>query len=165
MPIPLILAPILAKLATGGLDLITSAVLAKGKDVVEKELNVDLASASTDELRQKQMDHEEKLLEMALEDRKLDLEYYKVDAADRDSARSREVHVLESDTDWFNKSIASVLALVTVIGGGCFLYWSQDSDIKYGVIALMSSVMTYYFGSNKQSAQKDAAINKLSQRG
>lgn len=162
MPIPLILAPFLAKLASSGLDLISSAILSKGKDVVEQELGVDIEqNLQTPEgivaLQTAQMHHEERLIELATASDAIDQQ-------DRESARQREVHVLESDTDWFNRSIASVLALVTIIGGGCFLYFSTESDIKYGVIALMSSVMTYYFGSSKTSAQKDNAISNLSRR-
>jgi hypothetical protein len=169
MPIPALLIPVLTTLATKGLDLIGNAILSKGKDVVEKELGVDIESnLATEEgletLRQAQFAHEEKLVEMALEEKKLDVEYYKLDQQDRDSARQREVDVMRaaSEGDWFNHSIASMLALCVIIGGGLFLYFSNEADIKYGVIALMSSVLTYYFGSSKTSSNKDAVINQLS---
>lgn len=163
-----LLVPILTTLATKGLDLIGSAILAKGKDVVEKELGVQIDEQSLQDpelvaqFQIKQMEHEEKLIEMAVEDKKIDLEYYKQDTIDRNSARQREVSLFEHDADWFNRSIASVLALVTIIGGGLFLYFSTDADIKYGVIALMGTTLQYYFGSSKTSAQKDVAINNLS---
>ena len=159
-----ILIPVLTKLAESGLDLIASAVISKGRDVVEKELGVNLETTATPELQKAQMDHEERLLQLALDEKKLDGDYYKVDAEDRNSARVREATIIASDTDWFNRSIASVLALCVIIGGGTFLYFSGDADIKYGVIALMSSVLTYYFGSSKTSAQKDVAINNLSRK-
>lgn len=165
-----ILIPILTTLATKGLDLIGSAILAKGKDVVEKELGVNIEDAlvseeGTEKLRIAQMEHEEKLIELALEDKKLDASYYQIDAQDRASAREREVRVIEAEhAGWLNTHIASILALTITVGGGFFLYFSTESDIKYAVVALMSSVLTYYFGSSKTSAQKDIAINNLSVR-
>lgn len=169
-PLIVALAPLLTKLAANGLDLIGSAVMAKGKEVVEKELGVDIdQDLATDEgtikLKQLQLDHEERLLQLALDEKKLDLAYYQVDAADRDSARDREVALFEADADWFNRSIASILALVVIIGGGYFLTSSgTQENIKFAIISLMSMVLGYYFGSSKGSVNKDAAISRLSKK-
>lgn len=164
------LAPLLTKLAANGLDLIASAVMAKGKDLVEKELGVDIdQDLATDEgtlkLKQLQLDREERLLQLALDEKKLDLQYYQADAGDRDSARKREVALFEADADWFNRSIASILALVVIIGGGYFLTSTgTQENIKFAIISLMSMVLGYYFGSSRGSLSKDAAISRLSKK-
>lgn len=168
MAIPLILAPVLASLASKGLDLIGSAILAKGKDAVEKTLGVDIERSlsteqGTEELRMAQMTHEEKLLEFALEEKKLDLNYYQTDAEDRASARAREVAVLSApDAGWLNKYIVSILALLIVIGGGLILYFHSDNEVKFSASNLMVLVLGYFFGSSRSSAQKDSAITNLS---
>lgn len=163
-----LLIPVLTTLATKGLDLIGSAILAKGKDVVEKELGVDIEQSlateeGTEALRIAQMTHEEKLLELALEEKKLDADYFKIEAEDRNSARVREVAVIQNaeNAGFLNLNLVPILALVVTIGGGAFLYYSGDSDIKYGVIALMSGVMNYYFGKSSSEWKKDNTIGRI----
>lgn len=166
-----LLIPVLTSLAEKGLSLIGSALLAKGKDVVEKELGIDIETSlmteeGTEQLKIAQMEHEEKLIALALEDRKLDASYYQIDAQDRDSARDMQVAVIENaeHAGWLNVNLVPMLALCVIIGGGLFLYFSTESDIKYGVIALMSSVLTYYFGNSSSAWKKDSTINRLAGR-
>ena len=73
MPIPLFIAPLLAKLAENGLSILGNAILAKGKEAVEGKLGVkipdDPAKLTPELLQQlqiKQMDHEEFLIEAAI---------------------------------------------------------------------------------------------------
>lgn len=163
-----LLIPVLTTLATKGLDLIGSAILAKGKDVVEKELGVSIDDSlateeGTEMLRMKQMDHEARLIELALEDKKLDATYFKIEAEDRASAREREVAVLEAhDPGWLNKFIVPILALLVIIGGGLILYYHQDNEVKFSASNLMVLVLGYFFGSSRSSQQKDTAISNLS---
>jgi hypothetical protein len=166
-----LLIPILTTLATKGLDLIGSAILAKGKDVVEKELGVDIESSlateeGTQELKMKQMEHEEKLLQLALEDRKLDASYYQIDAEDRDSARKREIAVIENaeHAGWLNVNLVPIIALVVVFAGLTILYYHQDTDVKFAVSNLITMVLSYYFGNSSSGWKKDSAINNLSSK-
>lgn len=66
-----IVASLLATLASNGLGLLSSAIQAKGKQVVEQTLGVKIPDAPTPEdvaeLRQLQYDHEERLLELGIE--------------------------------------------------------------------------------------------------
>jgi hypothetical protein len=165
-----LLIPILTTLASKGLDLIGSAILAKGKDVVEKELGVSIDDSLTSEdgtakLRELQMQHEERLLELALEDKKLDASYYQIDQQDRASAREREIRVMEAEhSGWLNRNIVSMITLIVIVGGGLILYFHSDNEVKFSVSNLMILVLGYYFGSSKSSSQKDTAINNLSIR-
>lgn len=167
--IPLILAPLLTKLAESGLNLIGNAVLNKGKDFVEDKLGVNLEDAlGTEEgklkLLQLQVDKEESLLEFALENRKIDLDYYKVDAEDRASARDMNTRIQESEySTWLSKNIVPILALTVVIGGGCMIAFIPDDGLRMGVIGVVTLVLGFYFGTSSSSAKKDATISNLSQ--
>jgi len=72
--IPALLAPLLSQ----GLSLIGNAVLAKGKDWVEEKAGVKLdqplSAEDTLKLRQYEMDHEEELLRLRIEEKRLGLD-------------------------------------------------------------------------------------------
>jgi hypothetical protein len=72
-----IVASLLGSLAENGLGLLSSALQAKGKEVVEKTLGVKIPDNPTPEdvgkLRQLQFEHEERLLELGIEKAKMEL--------------------------------------------------------------------------------------------
>ncbi len=168
MPIPAILAPVLATLAANGLNILAGAVTAKGKEFVEEQLGVDIeASSATPEgllkLKQLEVDKEEMLLKWATENRKIDLDFYQSDAADRASARDMNTRVNESQhATWLTKNIAAVLALVVVVGCLLLLALNQNSDVRTAAVGLATLVLGFYFGSSSQSKTKDATIEQLS---
>lgn len=71
-----IVGALLGTLAESGLTLLSSAIRAKGKDVVEKTLGVKIPDnptpADVEKLRQLQYEHEERLLELGIEKAKLE---------------------------------------------------------------------------------------------
>jgi len=76
--------PILATLASSGLDLLFNAVKAKGKDFVEEKFGINLEAATQTQegvlsLKQLEFDHEEKLIAYSLEEKKLDYSLIKDD--------------------------------------------------------------------------------------
>lgn len=90
----------------------------------------------------------------------LDLEYAKMDAADRDSARNRELAIATSaSAPWYSKMVTPALAL------GVFILWSAvnllllTNSIPEGmreiVIRMLGSldaanmlILSYYFGNS-----------------
>ena len=70
-----IVASLLGSLAENGLGLLSSAIQAKGKEVVEKTLGVKIPDNPTVEdvsnLRQLQYENEERLLELGIETAKM----------------------------------------------------------------------------------------------
>ena len=76
-----IIGALLGTLAESGLTLLSSAIQAKGKEVVEKTLGVQIPDnptpADVEKLRQLQYDHEERLLELGIEKAKLEQEELK----------------------------------------------------------------------------------------
>lgn len=168
--IPALLLPLLSKLAESGLSLIGNAVINKGKDYVEKELGVSLDDATKTEagiiqLQQLQNDKEEILLAAAIENRKVDLDYYRIDAADRDSARQREVDIANSDSGWLAKNIVPILALIVVVGGGAGIIWSPDTDVRIGLASIVAVVVGYYFGTSKGMDRQNRAVQELAATG
>lgn len=165
-----LLIPVLTTLAEKGLDMIGSAILAKGKDVVEKELGVNIDDALTTEegtqvLRQAQLAHEEKLLEMSLADKKLDQTYFQLETVDADSARRREVDIATSEnTGWLNKNLVPILALTVVVGGGLMLFTVKDTTIQMAVVSLITMVLGYYFGKSSSEWRKDSTISRLTDK-
>ena len=71
-----IVGALLSTLAESGLGLLSSAIQAKGKEVVENTLGVKIPDnptpADVEKLRQLQYDHEERLLELGIEKAKLE---------------------------------------------------------------------------------------------
>ena len=98
MPIPALIAPLLSQ----GLSLLGNAVLAKGKDWVEQKTGVKLdqplSAEDTLKLRQYEMDHEEELLRLRIEEKKLSIEELQAFASaaqneeDRKSTRLNSSH-------------------------------------------------------------------------
>ena len=73
-----IVAGLLTTLAQNGLGLLSSAIQAKGKEVVENAIGLKIPDDPSPEevakLRQAQFDHEERLIELGIEKAKQDLE-------------------------------------------------------------------------------------------
>ena len=156
MPIPALIAPLLAQ----GLNLLGNAVLAKGKDWVEEKTGVKIQPNMSDEdvlrLRQYEMDHEEELLKLRIEDKRLDL-------ADVQGARDMNTRINESaNATWLSKNIPAVLALIVIVVGFLLLGTTKDADVRTAVVGLMTLVLGFYFGSTSSSRVKDDAIRALS---
>lgn len=174
-PLLMALAPLLQSLASNGLSMIGSAVMAKGKDFIEDKLGVDLEkSMQTEEgkmkLLQLQNDHEEFLIKAALEEKRIDLDYYRIDADDRNAARDMNTRINEApDASWLAKNITAILALIVVIGGGAGIIYSPDADVRLGLTSVVTLVLGFYFGTSSSSRGKDTAnaalANALTKKG
>lgn len=156
MPIPALIAPLLAQ----GLNLLGNAVLAKGKDWVEEKTGVKIQPNMSDEdmlkLRQYEMEHEEELLKLRIEDKRLDL-------ADVQGARDMNTRINESaNATWLSKNIPAVLALIVIVVGFILLGTTKDADVRTAVVGLMTLVLGFYFGSTSSSKSKDDVIKALS---
>lgn len=167
--IPLILAPLLTKLAESGLNLLGNAVLNKGKEFVEEKLGVNLEdSLATEEgklkLLQLQTDREQDLIDAAINNRRIDYDFYESDARDRASARDMNTRVNESfNASWLSKNIVPILAIIVVIGGGSMIAFAPEADVRLGVTGIVTLVLGFYFGSSSSSKTKDNTIENMSQ--
>jgi len=174
--IPAALAAILTPLLGNGLNLVANAVMAKGKDYVEKKLGVSLKPDMSPEdlvkVQIAQMEHEEELLKLRLEEDKLGLVELELRLKDTDSARDREVQISTSDkAPLLNKIVTPVLALsillLTFVLFGVVMF--NDTPIEasrkdiliyiLGVLsAIASQIVSYYFGSSAGSKEKTEAL-------
>ena len=118
-----IVASLLGTLAENGLGLLSSAIQAKGKQVVEITLGVKIPDAPTPEdvskLRQLQFEHEERLLELGIEKAKMELEELKVLATaaqnDADNITDRWQADMSSDS-WLSKNIRPMSLIAIFMG-------------------------------------------------
>lgn len=176
--IPAALQAILTPLLGNGLNLVANAVMAKGKDYVEKKLGVelkpDMSSEDLAKVQIAQMEHEEELLRLRIEEDKLDLAELELRLKDTDSAREREVQISTSDkAPLLNKIVTPVLALsillLTFILFGVVMF--DDSPVEasrkdiliyiLGVLsAIASQIVSYYFGSSQSSKDKTDALKE-----
>jgi hypothetical protein len=122
-----VIGALLGTLAESGLGLLSSAIQAKGKEVVENTLGIKIPDnptpADVEKLRQLQYDHEERLLELGIEKAKMELAELQLFA---DAAKNEDNNVsnrwdadMASDS-WLSKNIRpmSLIAIFT----GYFLF-------------------------------------------
>jgi hypothetical protein len=154
MPIPALLAPLLAQ----GLGMIGNAVLAKGKEWVENKTGVKLdqplSAEDTLKLRQYEMDHEEELLRIRIEEKKLGLEeldmMLKAAANEDDNVSDRWKADMTSDS-WLSKNVRpgtlvyllTAYLLFALLDGAGYKISANYVELlgQWGML-----VMTAYFG-------------------
>jgi hypothetical protein len=176
--IPAAIQAILTPLLGNGLNLVANAVMAKGKDYVEKKLGVelkpDMSSEDLAKIQIAQMEHEEELLKLRLEEDKLDLAELQARLKDTNDAREREVQIANSDkAPLINKIVTPVLALsillLTFVLFGVVMF--DDTPVEasrkdiliyvLGVLsAIASQIVSYYFGSSQSSKDKTDALKE-----
>ena len=179
--IPAALAAILTPLLGNGLNLVANAVMAKGKDFVEKKLGVELKPDMSPEdlarVQIAQMEHEEELLKLRLEEDRLDLAELEMLLKGTNDARQREVQIANSDkAPLLNKIVTPVLALsillLTFALFGVVMF--NDTPVEasrkdiliyiLGVLsAIASQIVSYYFGSSQGSKDKSDALKEAMQ--
>jgi len=165
-----IVASLLGSLAENGLGLLSSAIQAKGKEVVEKTLGVKIPDAPTSEdvsnLRQLQFEHEEKLLELGIEKAKLELEEMKVLAAaaqnDADNITDRWQADMASDS-WLSKNIRPMSLIAIFLGYFLFAMMSAFGyNANESYVTLLGNwgmlIMGAYFGG--RTVEKLAEMRK-----
>lgn len=101
----------------------------------------------------------------------IELEFARLDAADRDSARTREAEVAKAGGHPLSQLIVPILAIGTVALTftfiGILLFKTVETEQQQLVIfalgfttASAQQVLSYYFGSSKSSQDKTAAMSK-----
>lgn len=153
-----IVASLLTTLASNGLGLLSSAIQAKGKEVVENTLGVKISDNPSPEevskLRQLQFDHEERLLELGIEKARIEQEELKALLAAKvtedNNVTDRWKADMSSDS-WLSKNVrpgtlvyilTAYLLFALLDGAG---YKISESYVQllgqWGML-----VMTAYFG-------------------
>lgn len=153
-----IVATLLGTLAQNGLGLLSSAIQAKGKDVVEQTLGVKISDnpspAEVEKLRQLQFDHEERLLELGIEKARIEQEELKAllaaQANQEDNVSKRWQADMASDSV-LSKNIRPLTLIYILTAYLLFAGLSAAGiDVNEAYVALLGQwgmlVMTAYFG-------------------
>jgi hypothetical protein len=165
-----ILGTLLGTLAQNGLGLLSSAIQAKGKDVVEKTLGVKIADDPSPEdvakLRQLQFEHEERLLELGIEKAKMELAELdmlaKAAQSDADNVTDRWQADMSSDS-WLSKNIRPMSLIAIFMGYFLFAMMSAYGyNANESYVTLLGNwgmlIMGAYFGG--RTVEKLAEMRK-----
>ena len=107
-------------------------------------------------------------LEMTRLDMQTELEYYKAEVSDRDSARVREAAFLNATgkRDWLMGAVV-IVGLMLTVGVVLSLIFivipienQRLADMSFGsVLSIGTSIFAYYVGSSRGSAMKDKLLH------
>lgn len=170
------MAPLIAALAKAGLPLLASLVIEKGKDFAEEKLGVDIEElVGTEEgkirLKEIEMSQEQQIREFLLRQAQQELDAFKEEVKDKDSARIRDAQFLKSGTRNYRADIL-VLIAASSVAALVFLVWDTPEINEYvkGIVTLvlgrmlgyLDNIYNFEFGTTRGSKQKDATIEHLS---
>jgi hypothetical protein len=104
--------------------------------------------------------------------KEMELEFYKIDAADRDSARNREIEMAKADVHFITKNITSLLAIGILTGSiiiTMLVFFVDFPDSQENILifvlgslfSIATQVVSYYFGSSQGSKDKTKEIEGL----
>jgi hypothetical protein len=107
--------------------------------------------------------------------KEMELEFYKVDAADRNSARTREVEMAKADVHFITKNITSLLAIGILAGSlvvALLVFFVDFPDSQENILifvlgslfSIATQVVSYYFGSSQGSKDKTKEIEGMMKR-
>jgi len=153
-----IIGALLGTLAENGLGLLSSAIQAKGKEVVENTLGIKIPDnptpADVEKLRDLQFRHEERLIELGIEKAKLELAememYAKAAQSDAENITDRWKADMSSDS-WLSKNIRP-MSLIAIFCG--YFLFAMMSAFGYNAnesyVTLLGNwgmlIMGAYFG-------------------
>jgi len=153
-----IVGALLGPLAESGLGLLSSAIQAKGKQIVEDKLGVKIPDnptpADVENLRQLQYEHEEKLLELGIEKARLEQEELKAlllaQANQENNVSDRWKADMASDS-WLSKNIRPMTLVYILTAYLLFAGLSAAGiNVQESYVSLLGQwgmlVMTAYFG-------------------
>lgn len=165
-----IVASLLGTLAQNGLGLLSSAIQAKGKEVVENVLGVKISDNPSPEdvtkLRQLQFEHEERLLELGIEKAKMELAelelFAKASQNEDDNVSDRWKSDMSSDS-WLSKNIRPMSLIAIFLGYFLFAMMSAYGyNANESYVTLLGNwgmlIMGAYFGG--RTVEKLAEMRK-----
>ena len=165
-----IIGALLGTLAESGLGLLSSAIQAKGKEVVENTLGVKIPDnptpADVEKLRELQYQHEERLIELGIEKAKLEMAEMEMLAkaaqADAENITDRWKADMSSDS-WLSKNIRPICLLAILLAYFIFTTMSAFGDnANEGYVNLLAGwgqlVMGAYFAG--RTAEKIMEMRK-----
>lgn len=179
--IPALLAPILATLASNGLNVLVSAITAKGKEFVEDKIGMkipDDASKLTPELmvelKKAEMQHEEVLINAAIKEKEISLSEKTLEVDNTKNARDMNKAIQESEYASYISKVAPyyldflIVGATLLMAGLLFFVGVPAVNDKLAYMALGSlitmcgTILNFHRGTSSSSAKKDDTIKLLS---
>lgn len=172
------MGPLLALLAQNGLSLLGNALLAKGKDVIEQKLGVDIEQAAqTPEglirLKELEIEYEQDLNDFVLATREQELKADAMAYADVADARKRDGIFTSLGKRNYRADVMFALA-VAVVCWLTYIVWKSPELNEYakGVFTLLLGRFTGYldgiynfeFGTTRNNRTKDVTIENMSRK-
>lgn len=150
MPLPAVLIPLIKSLAVNGLSTIATAVAAKGKEEVEKVIGVKLPDAPEDftrekviELRQAELDNEEKLRQFTLE--KIRIENQDAQAEHHETQET--IRAGDKADDQFVRRTRPAQSWVSLIAALFYAFYTDiDTDFELYVLGMLMMLPWTYAG-------------------
>lgn len=173
------MAPLIAAAIKFGFPILASALASKGGEAIQEKLGIDISSALGSEegrikLKQLEMEHEQFLIEAAQQSEIRDLEYFKAEIDDRESARDRDSKIAAASQKNYRADLMFGLAIAVTVGL-VYLVWRSEelAEFTKGIVTLvlgrfmgyLDNIYSFEFGTTRGSRQKDATIDKLSGEG
>lgn len=167
-----IIGALLGTLAENGLGLLSSAIQAKGKEVVENTLGVKIPDnptpADVDKLRELQYQHEERLIELGIEKAKMELAEMQLYA---DAAKNEDNNVSDrwkadmSSDSWLSKNIRPMSLIAIFVGYFLFAMMSAYGlNANESYVNLLGQwgmlIMGAYFGGRTIEKLADMRTKK-----
>ena len=153
-----IIGALLGTLAESGLGLLSSAIQAKGKEVVENTLGIKIPDnptpADVEKLRDLQFKHEERLIELGIEKAKMELAEMEMLAkaaqSDAENVTDRWQADMNSDS-WLSKNIRPMSLIAIFMGYFLFAMMSAYGlNANESYVTLLGNwgmlIMGAYFG-------------------
>ena len=181
MPLPLILAPLLGKLAENGLNMLAGAITAKGKDVIEEKLGVNIEQAvETEEgrvkLRQLEIDHEEFLIEAKQKEAETRLEESKLEVQNTANAQNMNLGIQQSQyaahiakvgpyyLDFLVVGATLVLATILLFNG----VPPANKELVYmafgSLVTMCGTILNFHRGSSSGSKASADVMRELAKK-
>lgn len=167
-----IIGALLGTLAENGLGLLSSAIQAKGKEVVENTLGVKIPDnptpADVEKLRELQYQHEERLIELGIEKAKMELAEMQLYA---DAAKNEDNNVSDrwkadmSSDSWLSKNIRPMSLIAIFVGYFLFAMMSAYGlNANESYVNLLGQwgmlIMGAYFGGRTIEKLADMRTKK-----
>ena len=162
--------PIIGALIGQGLNILAGAVAAKGKDLIQDKLGIDIDAALGSEegrlkLRQAEIDHEEFLTQAAAN---ADAAAY----ADTDSARKMQQSALAGDNRVAKEFIYWYAVFWSIFAAGYLLMITffpvpeknlrfADTTLGFLLGTIISQLLQFFYGSTVRNRGKDTTIAAL----
>lgn len=168
------MAPFLVALAKAGLPLLANAVLSVGKEVVEKELGVDIEELTASpegllKLKQLEFDKEKFLQECALK-------HSELDNANTANARSMNAAIQASENASHIAKVSAYyldfIIILSTIGLAYIIFMSEtklvNQELAYtafgSLLTMCGTILNFHRGTSSRNATKDETINTLANK-